>query len=206
LNERSARPAIIKSLAELFRKADNVKRRIKRYQIIYADPPWAYKDRTCQGSAEQHYSTMGIENIKGLSVENIAAENCVLFLWSTYPFLPEALEVIEAWGFKYKTIAFQWVKTNRSGKGFFFGIGHWTRSNTECCLLATRGKPKPISKSISQLIIEPLTHHSAKPPIVREKIVQLMGDLPRIELFARDSSPGWDSWGNECSRDVVLER
>lgn len=182
------------------------KRMAKRYQIIYADPPWAYNDRGCRGSADGHYQTMGVDDIKNLKIHSICSENCILFLWATYPYLIEAFEVIKAWGFTYKTLAFQWVKLNKSGSGYFFGIGHWTRSNTECCLLAIKGKPKPISKKISQLVIAPRSRHSAKPAIVREKIVELMGDIPRIELFAREQSPGWDTWGDECNRDVILER
>jgi N6-adenosine-specific RNA methylase IME4 len=181
------------------------KRRVKRYQVIYADPPWKYNDRRCHGSAEKHYATMGIEELKKLSVGELVSDNCALFLWATYPCLIEALAVIEAWGFKYKTIAFQWVKTNKKNGKYFFGIGHWTRSNTECCLLAVKGKPRPISKSISQLIVEPKGRHSEKPAIVREKIVELMGDVPRIELFARTQVQGWDTWGDECRQDVTLK-
>ena len=111
--------------------------------------------------------------------------------------MKEALKVIEAWGFTYKSIAFQWVKQNRSGKGYFFGLGRWTRGNTEPCLLAVKGKPKRISASVGQLVFSPLRRHSQKPDEVRDRIVELMGDLPRIELFARETAPGWDSWGNE---------
>lgn len=111
--------------------------------------------------------------------------------------MKEALRLIEAWGFTYKSIAFQWVKQNRSGKGYFFGLGRWTRGNTEPCLIAVKGKPKRISASVSQLVFSPLRRHSEKPDEVRDRIVELMGDLPRIELFARNTAPGWDSWGNE---------
>lgn len=118
-------------------------------------------------------------------------------MWATYPMMKEALKVIEAWGFTYKSIAFQWVKQNRSGKGYFFGLGRWTQGNTEPCLLAVKGKPKRISASVGQLVFSPLRRHSQKPDEVRDRIVELMGDLPRIELFARETAPGWDSWGNE---------
>ncbi len=110
----------------------------------------------------------------------------------------EALKLIEAWGFTYKSIAFQWIKQNRSGKGHFFGLGRWTRGNTEPCLIATKGKPKRISASVSQLVFSPLRRHSQKPDEVRDLIVELMGDLPRIELFARETAPGWDVWGDEA--------
>lgn len=169
----------------------------KKYNIIYADPPWSYKDKKCNGNCENHYNTMNIKDICNLPINDIVAKDCVLFLWVTYPMLKEGLELIEAWGFKYKTIGFQWIKQNKSGNGFFFGLGRWTRGNTECCLIAVKGKPKRINNSISQLIISPLQQHSKKPDIVREKIVELIGDIPRIELFARQYAEGWDCWGNE---------
>ena len=117
-------------------------------------------------------------------------------MWATYPKMQEALDLIEAWGFKYKSIAFQWIKQNRSGNGYFFGLGRWTRGNTEPCLIAIKGKPKRISAGVGQLVFSPLRRHSQKPAEVRDKIVELMGDLPRIELFAREAAPGWDVWGN----------
>lgn len=187
----------------------------KKYQIIYADPPWSYQDKKCNGACETHYKTMTIEDICKLPIKDISDDNCILFLWTTYPMLPEALKLIEAWGFKYKSIAFQWIKLNKATrlddflittpldilkKVCFFGLGRWTRGNTEPCLIATKGKPKRISASISQLIFSPLTRHSAKPPETRDKIIDLIGDLPKIELFARDHIDGWDSWGNEVKR------
>lgn len=170
----------------------------KKYKIIYADPPWRYNDRKCNGACEHHYQTMKIEEICELPVNKIADDDCVLFLWATYPMLTEALRLIESWGFQYKTIGFQWIKLNRSGKGKFFGLGRWTRGNTEPCLIATKGKPKRINNAISQIIESPIAEHSKKPSIVRGKIVSLIGDIPRIELFARQTPKGWDYWGNEC--------
>ncbi len=167
----------------------------KKYQIIYADPPWSYKDKGCNGACEKHYSTMKLEDICKMEIP--ADKDCVLFLWATYPMLKEAFAVIDAWGFTYKTIAFQWVKTYTHKWNFFFGLGRWTRGNTEPCLLATRGKPHRVRNDISQIIHEPVGKHSRKPDIVRKRIVQLMGDLPRIEYFARIKSEGWDVWGNE---------
>ena len=111
------------------------------------------------------------------------------------------MQVIEAWGFKYKSIGFQWVKLNRSGKGYFFGLGRWTRGNTEPCLIAVKGKPQRASNSVSQLIFAPLRAHSQKPDITRDKIRELMGgDHSFIELFARTSAPGWTVWGNEVEK------
>ena len=172
----------------------------KKYNIIYADPPWRYSDSGSAGAAENHYSTMSIADICALPVKNIAAADCVLFLWTTYPMLQEAMALISAWGFKYKSIGFQWLKTNKGGKGYFFGLGRWTRGNTEPCLIAVKGRPYKFvqSQSISQLIKHPIMRHSAKPPIVRDKIIELMGDMPRIELFAREAAAGWDCWGNEA--------
>ena len=115
-----------------------------RYNIIYADPPWRYQQKNLLGAAEHHYSTMSVKDICGLKVEEIAAKDCVLFLWATFPQLPEALRVIKAWGFQYKTVAFVWLKQNKSGKGWFFGLGFWTRGNAEICLLPTN--PEALEK------------------------------------------------------------
>ena len=104
---------------------------------------------------------------------------------------------IKAWNFKYKTVAFTWVKQNKKSDSYFKGLGYWTRANPEMCLLATKGNPKRIGKSVDQLIISKLQNHSKKPDDVRNRIVELCGDLPRIELFARQKTPGWDVWGNE---------
>ena len=181
----------------------------KKYSIIYADPPWSYSDSGCSGAAAAQYATMSINELKQLPVNpaggGIAADDCVLFMWATYPKMQEALDLIEAWGFKYKSIAFQWIKQNRSGNGYFFGLGRWTRGNTEPCLIAIKGKPKRISAGVGQLVFSPLRRHSQKPAEVRDKIVELMGDLPRIELFAREAAPGWDAWGNEAPTPEVKD-
>jgi len=193
---------------------------VKKYQIIYADPPWKYKQgksmgTNFQGACDVKYPTMSIENICKLKVNNIADEDCILFLWATFPQLKEALQLIKAWGFEYKTIAFNWIKQNKNGSPFF-GIGYYTKSNGEICLLATKGNPHKFVKdnSISQVIFTEKTKHSEKPEIVRDKIVQLLGDRPRIELFARpnpqntifgtNTFDGWDVWGNEVESDIDL--
>ena len=169
----------------------------KKYQIIYADPPWSYDDEGCNGNAQDQYNTMTIKDICDLPVNEISEKDCVLFMWATYPLLPNALEVIKSWGFKYKSIAFQWIKLNRNDGKEFYGLGRWTRGNTEPCLLATKGKPHRINSDVFQIIKSPIGKHSKKPPITREKILRLIGDVPRIELFSRDKIEGWDSWGNE---------
>ena len=169
----------------------------KKYNIIYADPPWKYNDKGCQGAAEKVYPTMTVQQMENLPIKQIAEKDCVLFMWATYPKLQEALDLIEKWGFTYKSIGFQWIKQNRSGNGYFFGLGRWTRGNTEPCLIATKGKPQRISAKVGQLIFAPLRNHSQKPDEARDKITELMGELPRIELFARQYADGWDCWGNE---------
>ena len=178
---------------------------MKKYEIIYADPPWSYNDKGCNGNAENHYTSMALESICQLPINKIASENCILFLWATYPMLREALQVIERWGFEYKSIGFQWVKLNKKALTPFYGLGRWTRGNTEPCLIAVKGKPKRIAKNVFQLIQEPIKGHSKKPNKVRNEIVRLMGDLSRIELFAREKTDGWDVWGNEVDCDIPLD-
>jgi len=172
----------------------------KRYNIIYADPPWSYKVWTAKGkykSASAHYETMSIEDIKNLPIQNITDKDCVLFIWVTMPNLIEGIETIKSWGFKYKTCAFSWVKKNKKSNTWFWGLGYWTRANNEICLLATKGKPKRVSKSVHQIVDDRIREHSRKPDCVRDRIVELCGDLPRIELFARQKTPGWDEGGNK---------
>jgi N6-adenosine-specific RNA methylase IME4 len=171
----------------------------RKYKIIYADPPWSYRvwaKETGGRTARSHYRVMSVEEIYKLPVNNIVDNNSILFLWATYPNLPEAFEVIKAWGFEYKTVAFTWVKIYKSGKPVI-GLGYWTRANAEICLLATKGHPKRINSGVSQIIMSVPEEHSKKPDEVRNRIVTLMGDLPRIELFARQKPEGWDVWGNE---------
>jgi N6-adenosine-specific RNA methylase IME4 len=180
-----------------------------KYNIIYADPPWSYKDkrdkhpRLC-GGATVHYHTMSIEDIKALPIGELAADNCMLFMWATFPNLQEALDTIKAWGFKYKTLGFSWIKTNRKNGKPFFGIGYYTKSNCEVCLIAVKGKPIKVSNSVSSVLMEPIDKHSKKPDVVREKIVQLCGDIPRVELFARQATEGWDVWGNQVESTIAL--
>ena len=183
---------------------------MKKYSIIYADPPWAYRVYSKKGQAgpaESHYPTMRIEAIKALPVGELAAKDCALFLWSTCPCLCEALEVLTAWGFSYKTVAFVWVKQNRRNDDLFTGMGYWTRANAEICILDTKGHPKRVDAGVRQVILSHIEEHSKKPDEARERIVRLMGDLPRVELFARQSPEGWDVWGNEveCTAHLPVE-
>lgn len=126
-----------------------------------------------------------------MPVADLAAKDSALFLWATFPQLPEALRLIQAWGFTYKSVAFVWLKQNRKSPGWFYGLGFWTR-----------GHPKRQAANVHQFIISPVREHSRKPEEAREKIVALMGDLPRVELFARQSPPGWDVWGNEVEPTI----
>jgi N6-adenosine-specific RNA methylase IME4 len=139
-----------------------------------------------------------------MPIETLAADDSALFLWASYPMLPEALYCIKAWGFFYKTNAFTWIKGNRKADSDFFGMGQWTRRNSEICLLATKGNLKAIDHSISELVYAPIGNHSEKPAEIKDLIVKLCGDLPRIELFARSQTQGWDVFGNEVEGSIRL--
>ena len=173
-----------------------------RYSIIYADPPWKYgggKNKNFQGLAVDQYPTMKTKDICALPVGEIA-NDAVLFMWTTYPQLADAFKVASAWGFQYRTVAFTWVKLNKDGSPFF-GLGFWTRSNAEICLIFTKGNyPRRKCNRVSSVILSQRERHSKKPDEARDRIVQLMGDLPRIELFARQHAKGWDCWGNETDK------
>ena len=154
------------------------------------------------GYIERHYPTMELEQITTLPV---ADKDAILFLWTTLPMIQEALQVIKAWGFEYKTTAFVWVKLARHSNGIFWGLGYWTRSNVEICMLATKGHPKRVAKNIHQVIISHVEEHSKKPAEARRRIEALMGDVPKIELFARRPARGWDVWGNEVVSDILMK-
>jgi N6-adenosine-specific RNA methylase IME4 len=176
----------------------------EKYLVILADPPWPYATYSAKGkgrSAEAHYSTMSIEDIAALPVGNWAADDSALLLWVTKPIAPRGYEVIKAWGFEYKTVAFTWVKTLAAKDDvtlfgppplrFHFGMGHWTRSNPEQCLLATRGKPHRLNANVEELILAPRRGHSVKPDETYARIERLLAG-PYLELFARQRRPGWD--------------
>jgi N6-adenosine-specific RNA methylase IME4 len=193
---------------------DNLRRNY--YAAIYADPPWrfqTYDKREVVHStvrrggdrlqAATHYCSMTIEDIRALPVASLAADDCVLFLWITWPMLLHALSVIEPWGFKYKTCAFSWTKARADQIEMFrddfdaqMGNGYWTRANNEACLLATRGNPKRLNADVRQAIVEPRREHSRKPDCIYGRIERLVPG-PYLELFARRRWPGWDAWGNE---------
>ena len=171
----------------------------KKYNIIYADPAWSFTfwSNKAQRKVSDKYNLMSAEDIYKLPVNEIADENCILFIWVTYPNLLEGLETIKRWGFTYKTCGFSWIKKNKKTDSLFWGMGYYTRANNEICLLATKGKPKRVGKGVHQVIMDKIREHSRKPDCVRNRIVELCGDLPRIELFARQKTESWDVWGNE---------
>lgn len=182
------------------------------YQAILCDPPWHF-EVWAEGSARNassKYPTMDMEALKALPVGDLAAENCVLFCWITWPKLIESLEVIKHWGFEYKTCAFAWLKADVSTIDMFsdpkdsdMGMGFWTRANSEVALLATRGKPKRKSASVRQGIIAPRREHSRKPSGIHERIEELV-DGPFCELFCRQRRPNWDVWGNDLDRFIPI--
>ena len=174
----------------------------KKYNTIYADPPWYFRSYSEKGegrNAIKHYKCMSLSDICNLPISTISDDNCVLLMWVVDPFLEQAFRVIEAWGFKYKTVGFTWAKTNQKSLGFSTGLGYWTRSNPEMCLLSTKGNPKRVSKSVKQLVVSSRREHSRKPDEMHTYIEQLL-EGPYIELFARSTKEGWDSWGNEITK------
>jgi N6-adenosine-specific RNA methylase IME4 len=191
-----------------FTNFDDILASGKKYKIIYADPPWSYGcfnniNRRLFFSKRSRfgitpYSGMEIDEIKKLPVPTISEKNALLFIWVTFPILPQGLETIQAWGFKYTTIAFNWVKKNRNATGWYMGLGNYTRANSEICLIGKKGKGLPVlSHAVPQILDMPLSEHSEKPDEARKRIIQLVGDLPRIELFARTKIHGWDTFGND---------
>lgn len=184
--------------------------------IILADPAWQY-DNDGRGSAENHYRTMPLEEICALPVGDLAAKDSLLFLWAVWPMLFEARDVMNAWGFDYKNCAFLWVKTTKDGNKDAVGMGHYTRGNTEPCLLAVRGRGIELVKShaVRQVILEgqgealiaPRSKHSAKPQEARDRIINLCGTEPAaVEMFARDRDPRFEVWGNEVHETITLRK
>ena len=165
-----------------------------KYNIIYADPPWQYWEGGRKNQS-QHYSTMTFDEIAKVPVQELSADNCILFLWATRVILPEAIMLIKEWGFNYSTVGFVWVKSKKDGTGFAIGLGNWTRANAEYCLIGLKGTITRKDKTISEIIYLPKEQHSQKPAIVKELITQLVGNLPRIELFATQKTKGWETWG-----------
>lgn len=180
------------------------------YGALYADPPWHYavwaEDSQSSRLASAKYKVMSTAEIAALPVGDLAAPDAVLFMWITWPQLFDAKEVIDGWGFTYKTCAFSWMKAHarqmdmlRDDADAQVGMGYWTRANSEVCLLATRGKPKRLNADVRQGIIEPRRQHSRKPDCVPGRIERLVAG-PYVELFARTTRLNWDSWGNQTDK------
>ena len=168
-------------------------------------PPWEYKQsgtaKYTSGMAKWHYPTMPTDEICKLPIRNLAKEDAILLMWATFPNFTEAIRVIEEWGFIYKTAAFVWVKKNKRSDSLFWGMGAYTRANAEVCLIAVSKKTKATkvvkSHAVHQIVLSPIEEHSKKPNEVRERIVDLFGEVSKIELFARQQAENWDCWGNE---------
>lgn len=182
------------------------------FGAILADPPWAFEAWSGKGkarSAENHYVTMTDDGLATLPIADLAAPDCIVFMWAVWPKIHDALRIIEAWGFTYKTCAFSWMKADpyrlfADDATPDMGMGYWTRANTEPCLLATRGKPKRLSAGVRQGIIAPRREHSRKPDGIHERIERLVSG-PYLELFARQQRPGWTAWGNETDKFGTVE-
>lgn len=181
----------------------------KKYNIIYADPPWPYNESGSKAKVkDRHYKMMQLEEICELPVNEIQAERSILFLWVTAPRLPMAFIVMQAWGFQYHSLGFDWLKVSKANKPMW-GPGYYTRQNNEFCLIGVpankKMRLKPLAHDVLASVVEQRREHSRKPDSVREKIVRICGDLPRIELFARQTAHGWDSWGNEVKMQIESE-
>jgi len=178
---------------------------MSKYSILYADPPWHYEDRlqhngfNTTGSALTHYPTMKLDELKALNIKDIAEKDCLLFMWSSSPHLPQAIELMNAWGFEYKTVAFVWDKVK-------VNPGYYTLSQCELCLVGKKGKiPSPRgSRNVKQFLTEMRTTHSKKPDEIRNRIARMFPEQKKIELFARQTTEGWDVFGNEVQSSVSL--
>jgi len=193
---------------------------MKKYQIIYADPPWSYYDDTATqqgytaitGMGHPSYPVMSSKEIMNLPIKNISDKNCILFIWTTDHHLEKCLKVIKSWGFEYKAIGFVWLKKNKQKKPVYFESPYTMKSDMELCLLAIKGKfaYKLVKRHNIKSLIESVgKKHSGKPAEVKNRIVKLLGDLPRIELFARQKTKGWDAvswndWDNEVKSYIKL--
>lgn len=174
----------------------------KKYGAILADPPWDFKTgHTNKGtrSFRKHYDPMTLDQLSKLPVLDLSSDDCCMFMWCNSTMLETGITLMRAWGFKYKSIGFVWVKRTSTGKHYHLGLGFWTRANPEFCLFGTKGHPKRLSKGVRQLIVSPVREHSRKPDEVNQSIRELVRG-PYLELFARESKPGWDVWGNETNK------
>lgn len=188
-----------------------------RFDLIYLDPPWAFANwstdqlkkydlKWARRNGRSPYPVMKNEDLFKIPIWELGAKNSIMLMWATYPKLPDALALMDAYGYEFKTIPFTWIKLNPSGIGWHFGLGYYTHGNAEIVLLGTKGKGlRRKDKSIGQLVIYPRGRHSAKPPIVRDRIKRLFGEVSRCELFARDETEGFLAWGNEVDLKPEFE-
>jgi N6-adenosine-specific RNA methylase IME4 len=179
---------------------------MKKYSLIYADPPWSFRDKCNSGKrgASHKYPVMKLADLRALPVPTLAAENCLLAMWWVSAMPKEAIELAEAWGFKVKLmLGFNWEKLTKKGKRAFL-MGHYTRGGSEACLFAVKGSPKIVNHSVRQVIIAKQRKHSQKPDETRERLVQMLGDVPRLEMFARETTTGWDVFGNQVEGSIQL--
>ncbi len=187
----------------------NLLKLTKKYSVIYADPPWDFKSWSQKGevkSAQNHYACMSMEDIGNLPVSSILDENAILFMWVTDPLLPKQIEIMEKWGFTYRTVGFVWVKMNKKSLTPFIGLGYYTRSNPEYLLIGVKGSVgRPKDKSISEIVMEPIREHSRKPDCIRDYIDRMYPDGNRLEMFARNRSFGWDVIGNQTDKFDPIE-
>lgn len=177
------------------------------YSVILADPPWTFSVWNAAKSdrhASHKYNLMTIDQICSMPIASLADDNCALFLWATWPNIKDAFKVIDAWGFTYRTLAWEWIKAKKSGFGFHFGMGYYTRSNPEPCLLAVKGRMAVAVHNISALIYAPVREHSRKPDEQYDKIKALYPNQNYLELFARHRRPGWDAFGNEIEGSINI--
>jgi len=208
----SPEPLAVQPLGAVPRSASS-----EKFDVIYADPPWSYyndmtitpRENKTGGGSMKHpqYPVMSSMDIKRLPIESIAADNSILFIWTTDYHMEKAMGVIRAWGFEYKTVGFAWQKTNKSGDPVCFMGAYTMKTGIELCLLATRGKNarKMVRRfNVRGRIESPRGQHSQKPNEARKRIVELVGDRPRVELFAREKHEGWSAWGNEVASDISL--
>ena len=182
----------------------------KKYDIIYLDPPWSYGRRMTggngkgkpiydSGAADDHYPTMTIKELGVLQVGDLANDDCLMYMWVTGPFFAFGIDLMRQWGFEYKTVGFVWDKVK-------VNPGFYTMSRYEFCIIGKRGRiPKPRgARNVRQHISEKRTKHSAKPSDVRKRIEDMFPSQPKVELFAREKTPGWDVWGNEVDCDIQI--
>lgn len=173
-----------------------------KYGCILADPPWRFRtwgEHNQQKSASKHYSLMTLPDLKALPVNHLATDHCALVMWAVQPMIPQALDLMSAWGFKYKTMG-AWAKQSSTGKKWAFGTGYMLRCAAEFFIVGTLGDPEIGARNIRNLIVSPVREHSRKPDEMHANLERLFPAMSRCELFGRQQRPGWDVWGNQSTK------